>query len=359
MCGTTAFFYNDELLKYQFGPEHPYQPIRFQMIRDTLRELGVFDERLSYVESPLANDEDLLEVHDPHHIDYVKEMSRLGTGYLDSGDTPASPGLYEGALATVGATLAGVESVARGEYDHAMTPGGGLHHARRDRSAGFSVFNDLAVAVRRLQRRYGYERIAILDIDGHHGDGTQSIFNREKVLTVSFHRYSPGFYPGTGAVTDVGEGEGKGYAINVPLPRCTCDEVYVPTYEKVVSAALDAYRPEIVLHQFGTDAHYSDHLVGMGLTTAAYEKVADITHRSVHQHCDGRYIVTGGGGYSVDATRRIWTIAVCIVSGSFPQNPEGLHMLRDSGLNRRWKVQQEELQWRIDYIFDEVLPLIR
>jgi acetoin utilization protein AcuC len=329
------------------------------MIRDTLREMGVFDERLSYVESPLASEEDLREVHDPCFIEYVREMSSLGTGYLDSGDTPVSTGLYEGALAAVGATLAGAESVARGEFDHAMTPGGGLHHARRDKAAGFSVFNDLAVAVRRLQRRYGFERIAILDIDGHHGDGTQSIFNREKVLTISFHRYGPGFYPGTGAVTDLGEGEGEGYAINVPLPRCTCDEVYVPTYEKVVSAALDAYRPEIILHQFGTDAHYTDHLVGMGLTTLAYEKVAEITHRLAHQHCDGRYMVTGGGGYSVDATRRIWAIVVCTISGSFPQNPEGMHLLMDSGLNRKWKVQQDELQKRIDYLFSEVLPLIR
>ncbi len=358
MCGTTAFFYNDDLLKYQFGPDHPYQPIRFQLIRDTLREMDVFDDKLNYVETPSASEEDLLDVHDPGLIGLVKEMSRLGSGYLDMGDTPVCHGLYEGALAAVGATLHGAESIARGEYDHVMTPGGGLHHARRDKAAGFSVFNDQAVAVRRLQRKFGYERIAIVDIDGHHGDGTQSIFNSEKVLTVSFHRYGPCFYPGSGGVTDIGEGEGKGYAVNVPLPRCTPDEVYVPTYEKVLSTALTAYRPEIIIHQFGTDAHYTDQLVGMGLTTSAYEKVAEITHRLAHEHCDGRYLVTGGGGYSIDACRRIWSIAVCTVSGSFPLNPEGMHLLRDSGLNRKWKVQQDEFQKRLDYIFEEVLPLI-
>jgi len=358
MCGTTAFFYNDGLLRYQFGPEHPYQPIRFQLIRDTLRDMDVFNDRLVYVEPPAATDEDLREVHDPALIAYVKELSAIGSGYLDLGDTPVCQGLYEGALAVVGATLHGAESIARGEYDHVMTPGGGLHHARRDKAAGFSVFNDLAIAARRLQRRYGYERIAIIDIDGHHGDGTQSIFNGERVLTISFHRYGAGFYPGTGAVTDIGEGEGEGYAINVPLPRCTPDDVYVPTYERVVTEALDAYRPEIIIHQFGTDAHYSDQLVGMGLTTRAYEKVAEITHRLAHEHCDGRYLVTGGGGYSIDAARRIWSIAVCTVSGSFPLNPEGLHLLRDSGLNRKWKVQQEEFHKRLDYLFEEVIPKI-
>ena len=106
MCGTTAFFYNDDLLRYQFGPEHPYQPIRFQMIRDTLRELNVFDGRLEYVESPSATEEDLREVHDRSLIEHVKEMSATGTGYLDMGDTPVCQGLFEGALAAVGAMAA-------------------------------------------------------------------------------------------------------------------------------------------------------------------------------------------------------------------------------------------------------------
>lgn len=359
MCGTTAFFYSDEMLKYQFGPEHPYQPIRFKLILDTLREMDVFNDMLVYVEPDPADEKDLLLVHDQSLIDHVKEMSRIGSGCLDTGDTPVYKGLYEGALSMVGATLSGAESIARGEYDHVMTPGGGLHHAQRDRSSGFSVFNDLAIAARRLQRDYGYERIAIIDIDGHHGDGTQSIFNDEKVLNISFHRYGPGFYPESGAATDSGVAEGDGYSINVPFPRCTPDEVYVPVYERVVSAALSAYRPEIIIHQFGTDAHYSDQMVGMGLTTNTYEHVAEFTHRMAHQHSDGRYLVTGGGGYSLDATRRIWAIAVCTISGSFPLNPEGMHMLRDSGLNRKWKVQQEEFQKRLDYVFDEVIPKIR
>jgi len=359
MCGNTAFIYNDELLKYQFGSEHPYQPIRFQLVMDTLMEMGVFDHLLRSMTSELATEEDLREVHTEQLINIVKEMSQIGTGCLDMGDTPVCEGLFEGALAAVGATVTGAECIARGEFDHAMTPGGGLHHAHSDKAAGFNIFNDLAIAARRLQRKYGYERIAIIDIDGHHGDGTQSIFYNEKVLTISLHRYGPGFYPETGAVTEMGEGEGRGYSINVPLPRCTPDEVYVPTYEKVVSAALDAYRPEIIIHQFGTDAHYTDHMVGMGLTTRAYEKVAEITHRLAHDHCDGRYLVTGGGGYSADASRRIWSLVVCTVSGSFPLNPEGMHLLRDSGLNRKWKVQQEEFHKRLDYLFDEVIPLIK
>ncbi|MHC1579291.1 MAG: arginase family protein, partial [Candidatus Alkanophagales archaeon] len=189
MSGVTAFIYSDEYLKYDFGPFHPFRPDREKRTLELLRRLGVIDGvRARVYEARAATEEELMLVHDPEYIRFVKEKSEQGYGLLDYGDTPATRGIYEGAAARAGGSLLGADLIMRGEVAHAFNPGGGLHHARRNSAAGFCVFNDVALAARHLQRKYGLERIAIVDIDGHHGDGTQEIFNREKVLTISFHR---------------------------------------------------------------------------------------------------------------------------------------------------------------------------
>jgi acetoin utilization protein AcuC len=298
-------------------------------------------------------------VHSSAYIDMVRELSEVGEGYLDRGDTPATPSLYQGSLAVTGGTLAATEAVANGAFTHGLNPAGGMHHAHPDRASGFCVFNDLAIAARALQKRHGVERIAIIDIDGHHGDGTQHIFYNEKVLTISLHRYGKGFYPGTGSEREIGKGEGYGYAINVPLPANTPDEAYLHAYRKVVKEALDAYRPEFILHQFGTDAHFGDSLVDLSLTTKAYESIADFTHDLAHKHCDGRYVVTGGGGYNIDAARRVWAIAACAISGACPFEPEGLHHLQDSLIHARHHFAAEDLHERLEYLQKFVLPLIQ
>jgi len=309
--GGTAFLYHDDFLKYQFGPSHPFQPIRERMTLDTVNELGVLDGERNRVVVPRAVDRDALQlVHLSWYVDQVREMSAQG-GLLDSGDTPASPGLYEGALRAVGATVDAARGIVEGEYQHAFNPAGGLHHAHPGRAAGFCVFHDMAVAVRVLQREHGLSRIAIVDVDGHHGDGTQDIFYDEDVLTISLHRYGRGFFPGTGEADEIGELEGRGYNINIPLPGGVDDNLYLRAYRSIVVPALRAYQPELIIHQFGVDGHYQDPLVGLGLSTRGYAAIAGLTHDLAHELCDGRYLVVGGGGYDLDATRRAWSIVYC------------------------------------------------
>lgn len=299
------------------------------MTLDTLRSLGVFDGDGNRVLAPPAVDRDTLQtVHLSQYVDLVRSTAERG-GLLDSGDTPALPGLYEGAVRAVGATVEGARGIMRGEYEHAFNPAGGLHHAHPGRASGFCVFHDMAVAVRVLQREHGVGRIAIVDIDGHHGDGTQDIFYAEDVLTISLHRHGRGFFPGTGDTDEIGELEGRGYNINVPLPPGVDDNLFLRAYRSVVLPALRSFQPEFVIHQFGTDGHYKDPLVGLGLSTRGYAAIARLTHDLAHELCDGRYLVVGGGGYDLDATRRAWSIMYCILSEAPPVDGEAVERLHD------------------------------
>jgi acetoin utilization protein AcuC len=167
MTAVTAFLYTDSYLKYQFGPAHPFQPIREKNSLDLLQKLHVFNGKAQHLEPPPATKEDLLTVHTKEYVDFVERMCNEGRGYLDSGDTPATKYLYGGALSVVGGSLLGAKLVLDGEVDHAFNPGGGLHHAKADRASGFCVFNDIAVAIRFLQKNYGLKRIVVIDIDGH------------------------------------------------------------------------------------------------------------------------------------------------------------------------------------------------
>jgi len=358
MSGTTAFYYSDAMMQYYFGEEHPFQPIRYRKIREKLDEIGAFGPALELRESAPVKLEALRTVHTRSYIDHVRECSKLGRGYLDKGDTPVTPNLYQGALAVTGATIMGAEAVAKGEVQHALNPAGGMHHAHPSEGSGFCVFNDLAVATRMLQRRYGYDRIAIIDIDAHHGDGTQDIFYEEEVLTISLHRFGPGFFPGTGKMTDIGRNDGLGYSINVPLPAGIQDECYLWAYDKVVTEALGAFQPDFILHQFGTDAHFGDSLADLGLTTKAYERIAEMAHDLAHKHCGGRLVVTGGGGYNIDASIRAWALVSCAVSGAFPYDPEALHHLQDSRIHHRPPFSEQEVVDTVDYIIEKVIPYI-
>lgn len=263
-----------------------------------------------------ATIEDLHLVHSREYVDLVRRMSELGRGYLDYGDTPATKGIFEAALSVVGASVTGADLIMRGEVDHAFSPVGGLHHAKGDGAAGFCVFNDVAIAVRHLQRRHGLGRIAVVDIDGHHGDGTQEIFYKEPILTISLHRI--GIYPGTGYVSEVGEGGGLGYSVNVPLPGGTDDEAYLYAFREVVPPLIGRYKPDVLLTQFGVDGHYQDPLVGLSLTTHAYKEVAATIHNLAHRHSHGRLLILGGGGYTPQNVARCWAVMFATVSEALP-----------------------------------------
>jgi acetoin utilization protein AcuC len=311
----TAVIVHDDYLKYDFGPWHPFKPYRWRLVLEILEKKKVFEtgyvERIS---ARYATLEELMLVHTPEYIEYVKRMSERGEGFLDYGDTPARKGVFEGAVVRVGGSLVGIDLLMNNVYKHAFNPCGGLHHAREDAAAGFCVFNDIAIAARYAQKRYNIRKIAIIDVDGHHGDGTQNIFYEDPdVLTISLHRY--GIYPGTGWYTEVGSGAGEGFSINIPLPEGVDDISYLYMFNNIVVPVVREYKPELIILQYGADSHYEDPLVGLGLTTRGYQEIMDTVHKLSHELSSGRILVTGGGGYNVNNTARIWSIGVIRLAG--------------------------------------------
>lgn len=275
-------------------------------------------------ESIEATEEQLAMVHSLAHIRHVREMDAKGEGMFDRNDTPVWPGVYRRAALAYGGTLLAARLVGSGQARHVFHVAGGLHHAHYDRVSGFCIFNDIVGAVRLWQREYGYERIAILDVDGHHGDGTQSLLYNEPVLTVSLHQYDGRFFPGTGALGERGEGAGKGYCLNFPLPRYTTDAEYRPALE-IALAQVEAYRPQAIILQFGTDGHFTDRMVGLKLSTYLYEEVAQQIHALAHRVCEGRLVVVSGGGYEPEAVARCWGLLLANLTG--PTEALGHHYL--------------------------------
>ncbi|WP_069806505.1 acetoin utilization protein AcuC [Vulcanisaeta thermophila] len=301
--------YSDKYLNYNFGPNHPFKPYREAKLMELLRQHGLVGTYVDVQEPAPATDEELLLVHTKEYVDYVKRASIDGFGYLDYGDTPAFKDAHEAAAVRVGGTLLAARLVYEGRYLHGFNPGGGFHHARPSEAAGFCIYNDIAIAVRWLRNR-GVRRVAIVDVDVHHADGTQEVFNSEDVLLISTHGYDGRFYPGTGWIDEDGVGAGKGLKVNIPLPPGTGDDVYFMVIDEVIKPVLERYRPEFLVLQFGVDAHAGDELGVLNLTTHSYMKVLDLVHKVAHEYASGRLVMTGGGGYDVWNTVKTWFLAV-------------------------------------------------
>lgn len=265
-----------------------------------------FDPFLSEFRQEAAALDALLTVHDPDYLDRLQAADRRGHGTLDGTSTPAWRGVWQRARVAVGGTLACVDAVATAGAAHAFNPGGGLHHAHRDRTSGFCPLNDVVIAVQHAQRRYGWRRIAIIDVDGHHGDGTQELLYGEDVLTVSLHRYDGRFFPGSGHYDELGWGPGLGSKVNIPLPRGTSDAAYRHVFDTLVPPLVQAYRPQAIILQFGVDGHYRDAMVRLGLTLRTFAHIARSVHDLAHRFCNGRLVVVGGGGYNPKVVARCW-----------------------------------------------------
>lgn len=265
------------------------------------------------LEPPLASDDELALAHPARYLAWVRDQERSGNGQFDRA-TPAWPGVVDRARAAVGASVQAARLVGSGR-GVAFNPSGGLHHAHAERAAGFCIFNDVVIAARVLQREFGYERIAILDIDGHHGDGTQALLYDEPLLYCSLHRHGGGFYPGTGGMGEQGEGRGFGYTLNVPLPRHCGDDAFLLALRRIAAPAIAAYRPQCLILQYGTDGHHADVMVRLGLTTHAFAQAVHLVHNLARDLCAGRLLVVGGGGYRPEETVRCWLLLLGQLAG--------------------------------------------
>ena len=312
-----AFIYDIILSKHVLREDHPLRPFRLQYAYELLDAYGAFDGSTSKIVSPQPADEDiLLTFHTKDYIEVVKSLSRgekvsnqSTYNFSIYGDNPPYEGMYEASILPVGASLIAAKVVADGEFDVAFNISGGLHHAASNYASGFCVFNDLVIAIKSLLGKG--MRVAYIDIDAHHGDGVQNAFyDSDKVLTISIHESGSFLFPGTGEVTEIGTGDGKGYAVNLPLYPHTEDDTYLWAFREIVPPLVTSFKPDIVVSQLGCDTHYLDPLTHLMLTTWGYTEVVKEVKRLAP-----RWVALGGGGYDMGTVARCWTLAYGVMIG--------------------------------------------
>ncbi len=333
MSGPVALVRVDDIARaYDFGVSHPLRPERVLLTYERIEELGLLDlAEVQLVPARTASDEEIEAAHDREFIDMVTAIdegridAQAGFAYgLGTPDDPIFAGMHRASAAVCGASVTAAELVATGEVLHAFNPAGGLHHARAREASGFCIYNDPAVALAKVLELRPEWRLLYLDVDVHHGDGVQWIFYDDpRVLTISLHQSGRYLYPGTGFETETGSGDAEGTAINIPLMPYTGDDDYLWALQTVLEAAADAFRPHLVLTQLGADTHHGDPLANLGLTMAAYPRMAKMIHDVVHRFAQGRWVATGGGGYQFDTVvPRVWAIhfaEMCDRPGAIPE----------------------------------------
>ncbi len=297
----TAVVYSPKYLHHKTGPHHPEVPSRLRVIMRELNKSGILEnENCSLIEPENASINDLQLVHDNDHIQRIKQFCGCGGGLLDARDTVVSSESYDVARLAAGGTVKAADLVMRGKYRNAFAfvrpPG---HHAGPDYPMGFCIFNNVAVAASHLLENFGLDRVLILDVDTHHGNGTQEIFYRsDRVLYVSLHE-DPSEFPLTGFADEVGEDEGLGYTVNVPFPYGTGDRIYLRAFNEIVVPIINQYKPQFILVSTGFDAHYTDPVGNLSLSALSYAKIFDAVLESASKFCQGKLVAVLEGGYSL------------------------------------------------------------
>lgn len=334
-----AFVVGPSLAAYDLGRDHPLRPERVLRTVSLTEAYGLLAGPLQAVEPHPASVEDLLRVHDQVYVETVMRASETGEMWppergIGPGDTPAFRGMHDASALVAGATMAAVDRVLAGDFTRAFSPAGGLHHAHRDRAAGFCVYNDPAVAIASAVARDPSLRVAYIDIDAHHGDGVQEAFYAEpRVLTVSLHEDGRYLYPGTGSYRERGTGAGEGAAINIPLPPYATPACYVLAFDEVVLPAVRAFAPALIVAQCGTDAHWSDPLTALGMTIPGFETLYRQLATLADEVCSGRIVATGGGGYSWEhVVPRAWTLLAATLARASLEEELPASWLRSTGL---------------------------
>lgn len=312
-----AVYVGKEIGDYGFGGGHPFGPHRMDAFWSEAKIQGL--DRRASVQKPVLAGRDLLEkFHTRGYVSLVEERSRTGDGYLDYGDTPAFPGIFEAASYVVGCTVDATRRIMAGEFPSAFIPIAGLHHARRDSAGGFCVFNDVGVAIHCLRDEFNIRRIAYIDIDAHHGDGVFYGFESDpNVLIVDLHQDGHTLYPGTGHAYETGKGAAEGTKMNLPLPPGTGDTLFFQAWPKVAQFLMDG-KPEFIFFQCGADSIAGDPITNMRLSPTAHYHVALRLAQIADSLGHGRIVGVGGGGYNSVNIGHGW----CGVLRAFIENAE-------------------------------------
>ena len=322
-----AFIYSADLEEYQYPADHPFNTHRAKRLRVALHSMGMLAGPNSIEAPPVVAEREVLEKFHSHH--YLNALQTATAGHWDvealgmgigTSDCPVFEGLYEYSSLAAGATMVGVDLLLSGKADIAFNPSGGQHHAGPEKASGFCYINDVALACTVLAERG--KRVLYLDVDVHHGDGVAyGFYDRPDVMTISMHQDPRTLFPGTGFEDEIGEGAGKGYCVNIPVPVGTYDQAYMKAFEAVVLPLAGAFNPDIIVFELGTDALAGDPLANLRLTNNVYAAI--INHLLKF---DKPILATGGGGYNIENTVRAWALAWSVFCGE-DQAHDAIHAL--------------------------------
>jgi len=302
---------------FSYGADHPLRPTRLHLTHTLMEACGLLSgPDVRQIEPEEASREDLFRIHSPAYLDAL-EMANSGENFhgslawgLGLSDNPIFAGVRDWSYLVCGGSLRALREVTAGRSWFAFHPGGGYHHAHRARAAGFCYVNDIAVAISEQVERG--QKILYLDIDAHHGDGVQEAFyDTDRVMTVSIHESPDHLFPGSGYVHELGEAEGYGFSINIPLEPGSADPAFIEAFEGVLPQVISSFAPDCMVMQLGVDAMTRDPLAHLRLTTRSIIHVLE----RVRDLYGGPLMATGGGGYEMDTVARAWTLAWSILVG--------------------------------------------
>ncbi|MBF0584256.1 MAG: acetoin utilization protein AcuC [Magnetococcales bacterium] len=294
-----------EIGRYGFPNGHPFGPHRMGLFWEEALRQGL-DAHLRVNKPVPASREALERFHTPAYVDLVQELSETGEGFLDYGDTPAFPGVFDAASHVVGSALQEMENIMAGHCRRAFVPIAGLHHARPERAGGFCVFNDAGVVIHTLRIKHGIRRIAYVDIDAHHGDGVFYAFEADpELIFADLHQDGRTLYPGTGSSEERGKGAAEGTKLNIPLPPGAGDSHFAQVWPQVV-AFLQEHKPEFFILQAGTDSIAGDPLTQLRLSPTTHFLVTTRLIQLAESLGHGRVLALGGGGYNGKNIAKGW-----------------------------------------------------
>ncbi|MCK6457537.1 MAG: histone deacetylase [Phycisphaerae bacterium] len=301
----TGWCYDARFLLHKTGEHHPERPERLRAITARLGDEGLLARLTPLIFGP-ADRRWIETTHAPAYIDRVRAACLGGQPYIDSADSAICKESFDVALLAVGAVLASADAVMSGQVDNAfcaVRPPG--HHAERDLSMGFCLFNNVAIAARYLQQRWSVPRVLILDWDVHHGNGTQHAFEEDpSVLFCSFHEHPAFLYPGTGFEEEIGRGAASGRTLNIAMRPGAGDAEYQQVFTLKFVPAARAFHPDFILVSAGFDAHEADPLAHLRVTDAGFAWLSQAIVNLAHELCRDRLIAVLEGGYDLDALGR-------------------------------------------------------
>ena len=296
----TGFIYDPAFLEHDTGQGHPECSQRLESTMAHLEAQKWFNN-LAQVEAKKIDPESLRAVHSIDYIQRAEQTCEAGHPFLDSMDVSICKSSFDISLLAAGSSFALADKIIDGNIDNgfvlARPPG---HHAEKTEAMGFCLFNNVALVTRYVQRKYGINKVCILDWDVHHGNGTQHIFEEDpSVLYISTHEYP--YYPGTGAYSETGVGAGKGATLNCPMPAGAGDREYETAFLEKILPAVEQFNPEMILISAGFDAHVDDPLGHVCLSTEFYRWMTDRMVEQADRHCQGRLLSILEGGYNLAA----------------------------------------------------------